>query len=791
MKPFMPTGPVPAKIMIIGEAPGAQEEQEGAPFVGSSGQELSRMLQDAGIIRSTCFITNVVRVRPPRNDIGHFIALKKKDITNNHVLIWDKFVLPCVRDGLAQLKQEIEMCRPNVIIACGNTALWALTGKWGITSWRGSLMECGLSLSLDYQPKVIPTYHPAMVLRQWSWRQVGVMDFKKAKRQSTTPTLTRRDYDFIIRPNFETTLNVLAQLYKQAETQVGKLGVDIETRAGHIACLGIAWSDTEAICIPFMCTESAEGYWPVVEEARIIYALYQLLTHPNVEVIGQGYWYDQQYIHKWWHFLTNLTRDTMVTQHSMFANMPKSLAFICSMYLEDYEFWKDEGKEWDAKVPEEQLWRYNCKDSCNTFAVDTVMQGIVKQMGLEDVESFQQALVHPVLNSMLKGIRYDTSKQGMLAMQLQDEIAVREDWLTRILGHPINIRSPKQMATLFYTDLGQAPVRNRKTGSVSCDDEALSKVASREPILIPIIKKIQELRSLGVFLSTFIKAPTDPDGRMRCTYNICGTETYRFSSRKNAFGRGLNLQNIPKGDEDGEDVQLPNVKSLFIPDPGKTFFDIDLDSADLRIVVAESGEADMQQMLDEGHKVYVEVMKEFYNDPTLTKASKQYRTFKGLCHGTHYLGTSKGIAQNLGLGIHEVDKIQKWYFQRFPKIKLWQNDFKDQVIKRRYVENIFGYRCYIWERIAGNVFNEAIAWVPQSTVACIINRGYVALCRDYPEIDVLLQVHDSLAGQFPTHLGDWAKSKIAKSCEVELPYETKTIIPVDVHTSLESWGGCE
>ena len=134
-----PTGPCPAKIMIVGEAPGEREVAEGQPFVGFSGQEMSKMLQEAGIMRSECFITNVVRVRPPGNDINAFIAQRKSDISAQHIMLRDKFVLPAVRDGFELLKREIEMCQPNVIIAFGNVALWALTGQWGITSWRRRL----------------------------------------------------------------------------------------------------------------------------------------------------------------------------------------------------------------------------------------------------------------------------------------------------------------------------------------------------------------------------------------------------------------------------------------------------------------------------------------------------------------------------------------------------------------------------------------------------------------------------------------------------------------------------
>ena len=133
-----PSGPCPAKIMLVGEAPGEHEVVAGEPFVGMSGQELNRMLQEAGIARNQCFVTNVCRDRPQGNDIEHFIARTIAQRSPGHKLMRDKYVTKEVLDGVELLKREIELCQPNVILAFGNVALWALTGAWGITSWRGS-----------------------------------------------------------------------------------------------------------------------------------------------------------------------------------------------------------------------------------------------------------------------------------------------------------------------------------------------------------------------------------------------------------------------------------------------------------------------------------------------------------------------------------------------------------------------------------------------------------------------------------------------------------------------------
>lgn len=785
-----PSGPCPAKIMIVGEFPGEKEILRSEPFVGPAGEEMNRMLQEAGIYRSQCFITNVIRLRPPGNDIGAFIAEKKRDITEKHVYIRNKACLPVVADGISLLKREIEMCRPDVIIAFGNVALWALTGNSGIMSWRGSMLQCDLDLALDYKPKVIPTYSPASVLQMWDRRPIVVHDLRRAKTQVGFKELVKPDYQFIIRPSYNTALIKLNQIIGWLEAGPLKLSIDIETRARHIACIGFAWSKLEAICIPLMRAGTSEGYWPHGEEVQIVHLLRQILTHRNLLCVGQNFLYDAQYTERHWLAVPSNVRDTMIAQHSMFSNMQKGLDFLSSMYCEYHEYWKDEGKEWNEKIPEEQYWIYNCKDSVITYEVDDRQQTSVDQMGLRAVHDFQQSMFQPVLRTMIRGVRCDKNARSQFMMKLMDELATRQQWLNDVLGYELNIASPKQMMDLFYVQLKQRVNLNRKTKSPSTDDEAMNTIMAREPLLRPLVTKILEMRSLQVFLSTFVEAPLDIDGRYRCSFNIAGTETYRFTSKKNAFGTGLNLQNIPKGGED-ESLELPNVRKLFIPDPGMEFFDIDLGSADLRIVVWEADEPEMKAMLRAGADPYTEIAKEFYNDPTITKKDPRRQTFKAFAHGTNYLGTAKGLAERLGLGVQQAEKTQKWYFGKFPNIQKWQEDIISQVNKRRMVQNVFGYRQYFFCRIEGTVYNQAIAWIPQSTVGCLINRAYHKIYNEFPEIEVLLQVHDSLAGQFPIAKRDWAIANILKSAEIVLPYSDPLIIPVGCKTSIASWGDCD
>lgn len=784
---IQPEGPTPASIMIVGDFPSESDVYDRLPFAGQTGHEFSRILQEAGILRTACRITMAYRTRPTGGNLDLLSPTKKKDRTPEHISHLGRWVIPSVLDEIKALELEIQATKPTCIIACGTLALWVLTGKWSSPKWRGSCLE---TLRVyDFQDgtpprkvKVIPTYSPASVMAQWKWRPILIRDLKRAKDESLTPLYNRPERHFIVRPDFQTTLLRLDQIHTSVLRGPTKLSLDVETRAGYLACLGIATSATDAICIPFMTRTNPQGYWTLDQEAQISWKLYQILTHSNAQCVGQNFIYDIQYFWRHLFFLPNLTRDTMLAQHTCFSTMPKSLDYLASMYAAHYVYWKDEGKEWkpNDKSTEEEFWSYNCEDAAYTFEVDTVIQKVVDAMGLRKQHDFQQSMFWPVLTSMNKGVLIDANLRKEVGDAMRAEMASIQSYIDELLGHSINLRSPTQLNKLFFKDLGLPPTFNRKSGNVTTAEEALEKVAQREPLMKPLVDKIIRFRSLGTLYSTFVSAKVGQDGRMRTSYNIAGTWTFRFNSREDAFGEGTNLQNLPA-----------IVKPMFIPDPGMRFFDIDLDSADLRIVVAESGEENMAEWLDAGLKPYVEVAKEFYHDQSITKEHEAYKTFKALCHGTHYLGQPPGLAAQTGLPLSDVERIQAWYFKRFPKIRQWQERFKAQILARKSFQNIFGYKFLILDRIGANVYNEAIAALPQSTVALLINRIYKNVYDNCPDIEILLQTHDSLSGQFPDNKTDYCLSQLHEQAQIILPYPRPIIIPIGVKTSNISYGACK
>lgn len=846
-------GPIPSRIMLVGEAWGEWEEKEGKPFVGPSGSELNRMLHEVGILRSECYTTNLINARPPDNYMGAWVAEKKSAITPKHVRLKDKMVLPWVAEGYRQLLAEIQLVQPNIIVAFGNYALWALTDKWGIMNWRGS------HLQMPEGPKVIPTIHPASVLREWSQRAAVISDLRRVAREMHDREYSPPAWRFQVRPNFGQVMDELASLHYALESgSTYWFDLDIETRAGHIECISVSWSRLDALCVPIMNYDGSDGYWSADEEAEIVYALYKLFTHPNARCRAQNGLYDLQYIERDWLHMPRVHQDTMISQHSLFSDQPKALHYQASLYAKWYIYWKGEGKKADVKERPEDRWIYNCKDCVYTREVGEAELEMVENFKptwpkVQEVHNFQQAMFWPVLWAMRRGVKVNMEARGDLADEVQGQISLREVFLYEMLGMHVNINSPKQMMALFYQDLAQPLIMTRaKKGQPAhptCNDEALMKIGSREPLLRPITNCIADIRTLNKFLGDFILAKLDQDGRMRCSFNIGGSErgktapkTYRLSSSTNAFGGGANLQTIPSEKSKsvgkwmarrkeetinliGDPYKMPNLRSMFAPDERKTFFDMDLSRADLYGMAWDAQDEVLKAVLKKDvdtHLFNVYVLDNQEPPPLeeLVESHPKYLDHRGprkhkrefakvFCHATDYLGKSRTVAAATGRTVHEVERAQARYLGMYKGIKTWQDRVIHEVKTRRYVENAFGYRWYIFDRIDDSVMPEAVAWIPQSTVSIVINRIWMNLFQGVPEaqwdltpehmynlacqpheIEVLLQVHDSLAGQFPTHRKELCMGNIMELSKIIVPYDDPLIIPTGLGTSEKSWGEC-
>lgn len=327
------SGPINAKLVLVGEAWGEQEALVQRPFIGYSGQELTRMLDEVGIARADCLLTNVLALQPPGNKIEALCG-KKGDMGEGYALPpiqQGKYLRPEFLPELSRLREELLAVKPNLTVALGNVACWALLGSAGIGTLRGTITESTLCPGL----KVLPTYHPAAVLRNWAWRPIVLADLLKAKREAEFPEIRRLRREALINPTLD---EIHAWIVREAHNAAA-LAVDIETARGQIDMIGFAASPTKLMSIPFFNTGTFANYWPsVADEVAARQAVQQLLTLPCPKIFQNGL-YDMQYLLREGFTLRNVAEDTMLMHHALYPEMPKGLGFLGSIYCNEAS-WK-------------------------------------------------------------------------------------------------------------------------------------------------------------------------------------------------------------------------------------------------------------------------------------------------------------------------------------------------------------------------------------------------------------------------------------------------------------------
>ena|ERR1700676_2697504 len=324
-----------ANIAIVGEAWGEAEEKACTPFVGYSGQELTRMLEDAGIHRSECYLTNVFNLHPPGNQVEFFCGTKAEGIDGYPALVKSKYVRTEFIYELERLGQELADINPNIIVALGNTASWALLGRTAISKYRGTT-ELSTHTATGY--KVLPTYHPAAVCRQWELRPTTVMDLIKASRESAFPEIRRP----AVSVHIPETISDLEDFYALHIRGCSSLAVDIETAGQQITCIGFAPSTGDALVVPiFDRRRKNRSYWPDQQsEGQAWGFIRKLLMDRAIPKVMQNGMYDIAFLWRSYGLkVFNCEHDTMLLHHALQPESLKGLGYLGSIYT-DHGAWK-------------------------------------------------------------------------------------------------------------------------------------------------------------------------------------------------------------------------------------------------------------------------------------------------------------------------------------------------------------------------------------------------------------------------------------------------------------------
>lgn len=321
------------QLILLGEAWGKEEEAEGKPFVGSAGYILNTMLSQVGISRSECHVTNVFNFRPqPSNDVKNLCGPKAEGIPGLPPLIKGKYVNAQYAPELDRLYRELAFHKPNLVVALGATAAWAMLGTTGIRAIRGAPL-----LGRD-NIKVLPTYHPAAIMRDWSLRPITLSDLAKASREQHFPDL-RRPQRFI---HTAPSLGDLAAFERDYIDPSRDLSIDIETIGTQITEIGFAPSVDRCLVVPFYDRTQTDGnYWRSLHDELAAWAwVRRQCAKPHTKVFQNGL-YDMHFTWRQYGIRMNVEKndDTMLMHHAEQPEMEKGLGFLGSVYT-DEAAWK-------------------------------------------------------------------------------------------------------------------------------------------------------------------------------------------------------------------------------------------------------------------------------------------------------------------------------------------------------------------------------------------------------------------------------------------------------------------
>lgn len=357
-----------SKVILLGEAYGRDEAIAKRPFVGATGRELNRLLEETGFLppgtaraiapnaykfdiqlrdqiyaQHGVYPTNVFNVRPDSNKIENLCGGKWGDLP---AIRAGKYIRPEYIGELDRTARELNAERPNLIIGLGATACWFALGRAAITKLRGTIAPTKYG-------KFLPTFHPAFLFHgAWDQRPTVLFDLEKARREAEFPEI-RRPERFIYIPE---TIDDLRWGERETAT-ASRLSIDIETVGDQITCIGFAWSKDHALVIPiFDWQKSDRNYWGL-EEERFAWRIIRNLCQSRIPKVFQNGLYDIHFLWRRYGICPgNCADDTMLLHHALQPEVKKGLGFLGSIYTNEpaWKLMRPRGKETTIKDLKEE-----------------------------------------------------------------------------------------------------------------------------------------------------------------------------------------------------------------------------------------------------------------------------------------------------------------------------------------------------------------------------------------------------------------------------------------------------
>ena len=795
-------GPTDARIAFIAEAPGSSEVARDMPLVGASGNILWKSLRQycPSIRRHEVYVTNVIKRQVAMG------AGQRKPVSKNELEAWR-----------ALLMWELNQL-PNLttVVLLGNYALQALTGKTGIINWRGSILPLQFG---ERNLTAIITFNPAFAIHEPLQHIVFDMDINDKLRPVIEGTYTPYNVTTHINPTPRQAIDWI----RYCRSRTTPIGGDIEVIANETACVGLAASTIEAMCIAFR--NETENVYDENDERQIRHSLQQMLQDRKVRMVWQNGGFDMSWL--WFKDRIKCAPayiDTMLAHHVLYPTMPHDLGFIVKQYTM-HPYYKNEKDTWKHTGGVDNFWLYNGKDCALMLAsafklLDELREQSLYNFTMEHVMRLQAHLVWMTVGGVLSDMELreqmlDEKTPGNLYDDVQRKLRAFHDAVLQCIHEPDykpNPNSPKQMAELYFTKL-------RLVGRGTSTDATNRKLMYKHPRTTDdarrVLQAVEDYAKDDKFFSVYASARPDYDCRMRCDWRQTGVQSApgRLSSAQTLWGSGGNLQNIPD-----------RAKPMFIADDGYVFIYIDGSQAEARVVGwrynIEKWMAQFERArLDGSYDCHRALAAEMFNVPydevpsydryPLDEASAlrdgiqfvpekagqttiRY-TAKRCRHGLNYRMMPDRLALTTGLSIGAASEAFVKYHKITPEIKNgWKADLF-RVQNEKAIYNAYGRRYLQLVPLTEDSTEAIVAFFPQSTIgdhtARVIYKAHDDPKWPHGKARIAVNTHDGLVGLVHKDYAKQALRVLVKHAETPIMIDNgkeklPLIIPAEVGMSV-------
>ncbi len=518
-----------------------------------------------------------------------------------------------------------------------------------------------------------------------------------------------------------------------------------------------------------------------LDRGRVLAALKPLLEDPARAKIGHHLKYDAHVLANHGVALDGMRYDSMLESYVLNSTAIRHDMDACAQrYLGiktiSYEDVAGKGARQLSfnEVPLETAAEYAAEDADVTLQLHRALwRGLEAEPSLRGLyEDIEQPLIGVLFRMEHYGVLVDGGVLRAHGVELTTRLAELEADAHRLAGQPFNLDSPKQLQEILFDKMDLPVVRKTPTGQPSTAEDVLEELAGE----YPLPRVILEYRGLAKLKSTYTdKLPAQIDertGRVHTSYHQAVAVTGRLSSSD------PNLQNIPIRTPEGR-----RIRQAFVAPPGHLLLAADYSQVELRIMAHLSGDQHLRRAFDEDGDIHRATAAEVFEVAPGEVTPDQRRAAKAINFGLMYGMSAFGLARQLGIARGAAQEYVERYFERYPAVKQFMDDTREQARSRGYVETVFGRRLYLPEIRSRNhqrrqyAERSAINAPMQGTAADLIKRAMIEvdrwLLRERCGARLVMQVHDELVLEVPSGEADAVRDRVvsfmAGAAELAVP----------------------